>query len=262
MNGGVTWQLQNIATQSDVILGLHVLSESEVYAVGAPSGGTPSLYHTVDAGATWTKTPLPAQYSLSSVFATPSGNIWTSGYDGAVLHKAGTAGTLKLVSAASRKSHRTAGTFDVNLPLTGTAGVECRDGRTSYSFVFNFATNVVSGSASVTSGTATAGTPTFSGTTMTVPLSGVTDVQTITVTLSGVTDVSGQVLPDTPVSANMLIGDVNGDKTVNPTDVTVTKGQVGMAVTSSNFREDVNVTGTLTSADVKQVRGKLGHSLP
>ena len=97
---------------------------------------------------------------------------------------------------------------------------------------------------------------------MTVPLSGVTDVQTITVTLSGVTDVSGQVLPDTPVSASMLIGDVNGDKTVNTTDVTVTKGQVGQAVTTSNFRDDVNVNGAITSADTKKVKGAVGHTLP
>jgi photosystem II stability/assembly factor-like uncharacterized protein len=260
-NGGVNWQLQNIATQSDVILGLHVLSESEVYAVGAPSGGSPSLYHTTDAGATWTKTPLANQYSLSGIFATASGNIWASGYDGAVLHKAGAAGTLQLLSAVSRKTHRTTGTFDVNLPLTGAAGVECRDGGGSYSFVFNFATNVVSGTASVTSGSGTAGTATFSGTTMTVPLSGVTDVQTITVTLNGVTDVSGQVLPATPVSAKMLIGDVNGDSTVNKTDVTLTKGQVGMPVTTSNFREDVKVSGTINSADVRSVKSAVGHSL-
>ena len=92
-NGGITWQFQNIATINDEILGLHVVSETQVYAVGAPSGGSPSLYHTTDAGATWTKSPLPNQYSLSGIFATASGNIWTSGYDGAVLHKSGTVGT-------------------------------------------------------------------------------------------------------------------------------------------------------------------------
>jgi hypothetical protein len=262
INGGVTWALQNIATINDVILGLYVLSESEVYAVGAPSGGSPSLYHTTDAGATWTKSPLPNQYSLSAIFATASGNIWTSGYDGAVLHQSGAATSFQLVSAVSRKAHRTAGTFDVNLPLTGIAGVECRNGGGSYILVFNFTTNVASGSASVTSGTGTAGTPAFAGTTMTVPLSGVTDVQTITVTLTGVTDVSSQVLPPTPVSASMLIGDVNGNKTVNTTDVTLTKGQIGMAVTSSNFRDDVNVNGTITSSDAKLVKADVGHSLP
>ncbi len=265
VDGGLTWTLQNIATQEEIILGLHVLSESEAFAVGihtAPSSDPASLYHTTDAGATWAKEFLPAEYSLSSVFARPSGNVWTSGYDGTVLHKGGTAGTLQLVSAVSRKTHRTAGTFDVNLPLTGTAGVECRDGRGSYSLVFNFTTNVVSGAASVTSGTGTAGTPTFSGTTMTVPLSGVTDVQTISVTLTGVTDTSSQVLPPTSVSANMLIGDANGDKAVNNTDVSLTTGQVGMAVTGSNFREDMKVSGTITSADVRLAKSARGHTLP
>ena len=82
-------------------------------------------------------------------------------------------------------------------------------------------------------------TPTLSGMTMTVPLTGVTDIQTLTVTLTGVTDTSSQVLPTTSVSANMLIGDVNGDKKVNNPDIGLTKGQIGMAVTNANFREDV-----------------------
>ena len=104
--------------------------------------------------------------------------------------------------------------------------MRCRDGGGSYNLVFSFTTNVVSGNASVSSGTGTVGTPTFSGMTMTVPLTDVTDVQTLTVTLTGVTDASSQVLPPTSVSANMLIGDVNGDTTVNNTDANLTKGQV------------------------------------
>ena len=97
---------------------------------------------------------------------------------------------------------------------------------------------------------------------MTVPLTGVTDVQTLMVTLTGVTDTSSQVLPTTSVSANMLIGDVNGDRKVNNTDIGLTKGQIGMAVTSANFREDVRISGTITFADVREVRGAKGHTLP
>ena len=241
-----------------------MLSETEAYAVGihqAPTNETASLYHTVDAGTTWTRSFLPADF-LNNVFAAQSGNIWSSGYNGAVLHKAGASSTLQLVSAVSRKSHNAAGTFEISLPLTGTPGVECRDGGGSYSLVFNFTISVVSGSASVTAGTGTIGTPTFSGTTMTVPLTGVTDVQTLTITLTGVTDASSQVLPATPVSANMLIGDVNGDKKVNNTDVSVTRGRVGMAVTIENFREDVRISGTITTADARAVQGAKGHRLP
>jgi hypothetical protein len=64
------------------------------------------------------------------------------------------------------------------------------------------------------------------------------------------------------VSANMLIGDTNGGKTVNHSDVTQTRGQVGLPVTASNFREDVNFDGAITSADVSMVRSNVGHSLP
>ena len=264
-DGGVSWQVQNIATTDDIILGLSVLSETEAYAVGirqAPTSDPASVYHTTNAGATWTKSFVPGVGFLNNIFALSSGNLWTSGYNGAVLHQGGTTGTLQLLSAVSRMNHRSAGAFDVDLPLSGNAGVECRDGAGNYSFVFNFTSNVVSGNASVTAGTGTAGAPTFAGTTMTVPLSGVTDVQTLSVTLSGVTDSASQVLPPTAISANMLVGDVNGDKTVNPTDVSLTKGQIGMPVTSSNFRQDVKVSGSITSADGRKVKGAQGNTLP
>src|SRR5262245_34317137 len=36
------------------------------------------------------------------------------------------------ISAVSRKGHASAGDFDVNLPLMGEPGVECRDGNGDY----------------------------------------------------------------------------------------------------------------------------------
>jgi hypothetical protein len=33
-------------------------------------------------------------------------------------------------------------------------------------------------------------------------------------------------------------------------------------VTASNFREDVKISGTITSADVSQVKSDVGHHLP
>jgi hypothetical protein len=162
---------------------------------------------------------------------------------------------LALTEAVSRKTHGTAGTFDIPLPLTGEPGVECRSSNLHHTLVFTFSSNVVSGSAAVTSGTGRVqGSPIFSGNTMTVNLKGVTDVQKITVTLSDVTSDTSKVLPDAAVSANMLIGDTTGDKTVNNSDVRQTRGQVGMAVSASNFREDVNVNGAITAADVSLVR--------
>jgi hypothetical protein len=172
-------------------------------------------------------------------------------------------GPLQLTGAVSRKTHSSAGTFDIPLPLTGTVGVECRNGGGNYTLVFTTSNSLVSGNASVTTGTGSVlGSPTFDANTMTVNLTGVVNVQKITVTLSGVTDGYGQVLPDTAVSVNMLIGDTTGNKTVNASDVAQTKGQAGMQATSANFREDVTVSGSINASDVSQVKANLGTALP
>jgi len=171
---------------------------------------------------------------------------------------------LQLTSAVSRKTHGAAGTFDIPLPLSGSPGVECRTGGATgdYTQVFTFTNNVTSGNASVTGGIGSvSGMPVFSGNTMTVNLTGVANAQTLTVTLSGVTDEFSQVLPDTPVSVNMLIGDTNGNGVVNATDVAQTKAQVGQPVTSSNFRTDVNASGIINATDVAIVKAHSGGSI-
>jgi hypothetical protein len=174
-----------------------------------------------------------------------------------------TCNPLQVTTAVSRKTHGGAGDFDIDLPLTGEPGVECRSSGGDHTFVITFSNPVVSGNASVTSGSGNvAGSPTFSGNTMTVNLTGVADVQQITVTLSNVTDNNAQVLPDTPLSANMLIGDTNGNKTVNASDVAQAKGQSGLPVTAANFRSDVNASGTITASDIAQVKANAGHTLP
>lgn len=173
--------------------------------------------------------------------------------------------TLLLMGAVSRKMHGGNGPFDVPLPLSGNPGVECRNGGGNHTLVFTFDNNVISGSATVTGGTGSvSGSPTFSGNTMTVNLTGVTDVQKITVKLQGVTDTSvpAQTLADTSVSVNMLIGDTNGNKAVNSTDIAQTKAQIGTLVTGANFREDVNVDGTFSASDVGFVKSRVGSSVP
>jgi hypothetical protein len=166
-------------------------------------------------------------------------------------------------SAVSRLTHGLVGDFDIDLPLTGAPGVECRSSEGNFKLVITFSNNVVSGNATVTSGTGTvSGPPTFAANTMTVNLTGVTDVQTITVTLSGVTDQYNQVLPDTPVNMTALIGDTTGNSSVNAGDVAQTKGQSGQPVTSSNFRTDVNANGMINAGDVALVKSKSGNHVP
>jgi plastocyanin len=179
-----------------------------------------------------------------------------------VVHVVGTP-AFELMSAVSRKVHGAAGPFDVDLPFSGTPAVECRSGGGNYSFVFTFNNNVMSGNASVTSGTGSvSGAPAFSANTMTVNLTGVANVQTLTVTLSGVTDEFQQVLADTPVSAKFLIGDSSGNGGVNASDIVQTKGRIGQAVSAANFRSDVNVNGGINASDVSIVKTHSGESVP
>jgi uncharacterized delta-60 repeat protein len=105
--------------------------------------------------------------------ATPTNNF----SEFALARYLGSSGSLSLTSAVSRKTHGSAGTFDVPLPLTGEPGVECRSSTGHHTLVFTFSTDVVSGSASVTSGIGNvSGNPIFADNTMTVNLTGVTDV--------------------------------------------------------------------------------------
>ncbi|MEO5718236.1 MAG: delta-60 repeat domain-containing protein [Chthoniobacterales bacterium] len=175
----------------------------------------------------------------------------------------GSSGSFLLTSAVSRLTHGSAGTFDVTLPLTGEPGLEDRSVGGNYALVFSFSSNVISGSASVTTGTGSvSGSPDFTGNMMTVNLTGVTDLQTMTVTLTNVTSGDSQVLPSTAVNMNVLAGDATADKTVNSADGRLTKGQVGIPVTSLNFREDADANGIINNADVRLVKSAFGHTLP
>ena len=170
--------------------------------------------------------------------------------------------SLTPTNVVSRKTHGGAGTFDINLPLTGSVGVECRSGGATndYQMVISFATPVTVGGASVTSGTGSVSSLSVSGSQVTVNLTGVTNAQRITVTLSNVND--GTHMGDVPVSMGVLVGDVNGNAAVSAADVALTKSQVGATVGGSNFREDVNANGVINSVDVAQVKAEVGTALP
>jgi len=173
-------------------------------------------------------------------------------------------------SAASQKTHGDVGSFAINLPLSGTPGIECRSGGATndYTMVVTFLANVsVIGNPQAavtwgigmvgTGGVSNGGMVTISGNVVTVPLTNVANVQTINVTLFDVNGSTNVVIP-----MSVLIGDTNGNAVVNATDVALTKSQVGMAVSSSNFREDVNASGTISSMDVAIVKSDVGTALP
>jgi CSLREA domain-containing protein len=180
--------------------------------------------------------------------------------------------SVPVVSVVSRKLHG-ATPFDINLPLTGVVGVECRTsgGSNDYQVVVTFASPVaVNGTpkAAVNVGTATIGTGgvanggmvSVSGSVVTVPLTNVTNAQRITVKLTSVTD--GINIGDVVIPMGILIGDTTGNGSVNASDVSQTKLQSGKAVTSSNFRNDITLNGSINATDISSVKLKSGTALP
>jgi hypothetical protein len=176
------------------------------------------------------------------------------------------AGTIVPVSAVSRKTHGTAGIFDIGLPLSGVPGIEDRSGPVTgnYKVVITFAVPVTVSSATVTPGAggtaSVSAAPTINGNQVTVNLTNVSNAQTLTVNLLGVSDGTNSGNVSVPMS--MLAGDTNADGFVNSADIGQTKAQSGNSVGLSNFREDVNVDGFLNSADISLVKSKSGTALP
>jgi sugar lactone lactonase YvrE len=173
-----------------------------------------------------------------------------------------------LLSASSRKTHGLSGTFDIDLPLTGTRGIECRSGGNTgnYTLVFTF-TNPLT---SVDGATVTSGTGTVSGSNIDtgdarnyiVNLTGVSNAQYITVSINNVTDSLGNFSTSLSASAGILVGDVNSSGRVDAADVSLVRQQTLQPITGSNFREDVDASGRIDAADVSIARQQTLTSLP
>lgn len=165
-------------------------------------------------------------------------------------------------SAARRLQHGSAGNFDVDLPATGTTGVECR--RVSnrlYQLVFTFVDPVTLSGATVTSGSGFVSSIAGSGSNfLTVSLANMADTQTFTLRLNNVND--GFTIQNVSLQLGVLLGDTTGDRIVNTGDTLQTRSRAGAPVDASTFRSDVNTDGVLNTGDTLLVRSNSGASLP
>jgi len=164
-------------------------------------------------------------------------------------------------SAVSRKTHGSAGTFDIPLPFSGNAGVECRLGSgpnsDQHQIVVTFANSITDTGVTVSSsdGLATA-TQSVIGGTVTIDLANVRNAQTLTVTLANVND--GTRFGNVAVPITILLGDTTGNGSVNASDISQVKVQSGQTATNANFRTDVTVNGSINASDVGLVKSKSG----
>jgi hypothetical protein len=219
-------------------------------------------------GVNWAiiSSPNPIHFGFNELFGvacSSASSCWAVGYIGNLtqtLIEEYSSAIPPLLSVGSRMTHGSAGTFDLDLPLTGAPAIECRRGGANgnYSVVFNFANDVTNcGTAANAGGSVVAGPNTNQ---CTLNLTGVTNGQTINVELDSVTDAFSNA-GNVSVSVGFLIGDTNKDGFVDAVDAAQTKSQSGKPVGLSNYREDVNADGFIDAVDVALVKSKSGTIL-
>jgi uncharacterized repeat protein (TIGR03803 family) len=171
------------------------------------------------------------------------------------------ANPLTLLSAASLK-----GGFAIDLPLTGTPGIE--DRRSSggtYSLTFTFSNNLTS-VAGVASSCGTVVSGVIDSTNphqFIVSLTGVfCNAQDVTVTLTNVQDDQSNTLASASATMGLLLGDVDGDGSVTMADVTLVRASLGQTADATNFRRDINPDGAINHMDVSRAKHSVGSSLP
>src|SRR6185436_15469992 len=164
----------------------------------------------------------------------------------------------QLVSAVSRMTQG-ASSYDIQLPLGGGTGVECRTLANGLTIVLTFDQAVVAGDAAVSAGTATVAG--FSDTTMTVSVAGLSDLQTVTLTVSNVANGAAETLASAAVTWRTLLGDANANGSITGADVNIIKANFG-AVTKATFRCDLNADGAVNGQDFTTVKTKVGNSVP
>jgi hypothetical protein len=174
---------------------------------------------------------------------------------------------VQLNTVVSRKVHGSAGPFDVNLPVTGNHGIECRSGGDTgdYTVVFRFADTLTGvGSARVSTGTGQVkdGAVGSDAHEYVVNLTGVGNAQHLFVTLRGVSDSTGHYSDAIAAPMSVLIGDVNATARVDAADVSEVRQKTLQPIDSSNFRDDVNASGRIDAADVSVVRQQTLTTLP
>lgn len=160
-----------------------------------------------------------------------------------------TATSLTLQSAFSRKTHGTAGGFDVPLPLTGAEGIESRGGaKDSLYLTFN---NNLTGAGRVTSSCGRASValdPDDAKNLIVTVGSRRCNAMNITITVDGITDDQGDTGSAT-LTYGKLIGDVDGSGVVALADLSAIRAVAPSPVDSGNFRDDLNLDGIVSFED-------------
>ncbi len=199
-------------------------------------------------------------YTIDATYNPPTANAnFTSSHGTGNLIVAGSAPAL--LSAESVKAQGSAGTFGINLPLTGRPGIEDRIGGPTQ-LVLTFQNPIALGSNfSVSLNSGTLGTATVSGDTLTINLSGAMDGQTLVVGINNVQDAATGAVGSYSLDVGVLYGDVDGDGVVNSNDINIIRADSGQNVNSTDFQADLDCDGVINSNDINIARSLSGDTL-
>jgi len=167
---------------------------------------------------------------------------------------------LLLQSAFSRKRHGAAGEFD--LPLAGSEGIESRGGRND-SIYLTFNHNLIEAGSVVSScGSATVSLdPNDAKNLIVTAHSQSCNAMNITLTVDGILDDQDNT-GSASLTYGKLIGDVDASGVVDSLDGQAIRAVVPSPVDSSNFRDDLNLDGSVNARDLRIAKSHHGDKLP
>jgi hypothetical protein len=274
---GTSWAIvtsaNTSATQDNVLIGVTCVSASDCWAVGESYNGT--AVRTVTErwdGTSWATVTSPNTSDtqnnvLSAVTCVSASECWAVGSyrNGRTLVLRYTPSPPIPTSVVSRKTHGSVGDFDVDLPLIGNPGIECRSGLVSgnHRVIVTFASAVTLTDATVTPGqNGTASLQLVPGANhaeVLIDLSNVSNAQTLTINL-GVSD--GTNTGDLHLPMAVLLGDVDASRRTDAGDVTQVRNHTVSIPDQQTFRFDVNTSGRIDAGDVTVTRNASVTVLP
>jgi hypothetical protein len=174
--------------------------------------------------------------------------------------------SVQLTRVVSQKLQGKAGPFDIDLPVDGPRGVECRSGgRTGdYSMIFTFAHDLLRvGGVCCDSGIVSgAAIDPSDPRRYIVNLTGVANASYVRVTLNGLDGANGTFSETVSQEMGILVGDIDGNGTVTTGDIIQANSRFDRPVTIDNFREDVTADGVINRNDVILLNSRLGTTVP
>jgi hypothetical protein len=201
----------------------------------------------------------PGWATVSATLDGVSGSTRVFSYDGN--------GGPTLVTAASRKTH---GSAVADLPLAPygmTPAVEPRRGGPT-TLVFTFSKDVAPADGSLDAAdfgmtNATFRSAALDGKVLTLELKDVADGALVAVALSGITGTDGAALAgETEVRVRALYGDADRDGAVTARDLLALRARVPRRPSAADLLYDLDLSGSVTAADITTCLRRLSRSTP